>query len=103
MDMNLKLKQNMCENFLHTFLGRGVLLLCLICVLKVTPAMAQKLTLNFQNATMEQVLEELKKQTSYEVFYNFEEIAKIPAITKSFKEASVSEVLDYCLKNTNYT
>ena len=46
--MNLKLKQNMCENFLHTFLGRGVLLLCLICVLKVTPAMAQKLTLNFQ-------------------------------------------------------
>lgn len=101
--MNLKLKQKMCESFLHTFLVRGVLLLCFICVLKVTPAMAQKLTLNFQNATMEQVLEELKKQTSYEVFYNFEEIAKIPAITKAFKEASVSEILDYCLKNTSYT
>ena len=101
--MNFKLKQKMREVFLHTFLGRGLLLLCLMCVLKVTPAMAQKLTLNFQNATMEQVLEELKNKTSYEVFYNFEEIAKIPAITKSFKDASVNEILDYCLKNTSYT
>lgn len=91
--MNFKLKQKMREGFLHTFLGRGLLLLCLMCVLKVTPAMAQKLTLNFQNATMEQVLEELKNKTSYEVFYNFEEIAKIPAVTKSFKDASVNEVL----------
>ena len=62
--------------------------------------MSQKLSYKFTNTTMEQVLEELKSRTSYDVLYNYEEISKIPAITKEFNNASVQEVLDFCLKNT---
>ena len=101
--MNFRFGKKMRENFLHSGILKGVLLLCFMCVLKVTPAAAQKLSLTFQNATMEQVLEELKSKTSYDVLYNFEEIAKIPSVTKVFKDASVEEILQYCLKNTNYT
>lgn len=93
----------MRECFLRIRLLKWVLLLCLVCVMKVAPAMSQQLSLKFTNSTMEQVLEQLKSRTSYDVLYNFEEIAKIPAITKEFKNVSVEEVLNYCLKNTNYT
>ena len=61
--MNFRFGKKMRENFLHSGILKGVLLLCFMCVLKVTPAAAQKLSLTFQNATMEQVLEELKSKT----------------------------------------
>lgn len=101
--MNFKLRKKMRECFLHTRLMKWVFLICFVCVIKVAPAMSQQLSLKFTNSTMEQVLEVLKSRTSYDVLYNYEEIARIPAVTKEFKGATVEEILDYCLKNTKYT
>lgn len=101
--MNFKLRKKMRECFLHTRLMKWVFLICFVCVIKVAPAMSQQLSLKFTNSTMEQVLEVLKSRTSYDVLYNYEEIARIPAVTKEFKDATVEEILDYCLKNTKYT
>ena len=61
------------------------------------------LNLKFENATMLQVLNTLKKETSLDFVYNHEEIKGIPLITREFKNATVREILDYCLKNTPYT
>ncbi len=101
--MNFKFRKKMRECFLHTRLMKWVFLICFVCVMKVAPAMSQQLSLKFTNSTMEQVLDVLKSRTSYDVLYNYEEIARIPAVTKEFKDATVEEILDYCLKNTRYT
>ena len=61
------------------------------------------LNLKFEKATMLQVLNTLKKETSLDFVYNHEEIKGIPLITREFKNATIREVLDYCLKDTPYT
>lgn len=61
------------------------------------------LNLKFEKATMLQVLNTLKKETSLDFVYNHEEIQGIPLITKEFKNVTVREILDYCLQNTPYT
>ena len=61
------------------------------------------LNLKFEKATMLQVLNALKKETSLDFVYNHEEIQGIPLITKEFKNVTVREILDYCLQNTPYT
>ncbi|MFR7809789.1 MAG: STN domain-containing protein [Butyricimonas faecihominis] len=58
------------------------------------------LNLKFEKATMLQVLNTLKKETSLDFVYNHEEIQGIPLITKEFKNVTVREILDYCLQNT---
>lgn len=61
------------------------------------------LNLKFEKATMLQVLNTLKKETSLDFVYNHEEIKDIPLITREFKNATVRDILDYCLKDTPYT
>ena len=54
------------------------------------------MNLKFEKATMLQVLNALKKETSLDFVYNHEEIQGIPLITKEFKNVTVREILDYC-------
>ena len=61
------------------------------------------LNLKFEKASMLQVLNTLKKETSLDFVYNHEEIKDIPLVTREFKNATVREILDYCLKDTPYT
>lgn len=60
------------------------------------------LNLKFEKATMLQVLNALKKETALNFVYNHEEIKDIPLITKEFKNATIRDILSYCLKDTRY-
>ena len=81
-----------------------LLILSLVCLLCVVPVYAQqRITHKFSNATMVQVLNVLKTSTGYQTLYNSEEVARIPRVTREFTNASINEVLDYCLKDTRYT
>ena len=61
-----------------------------------------KLDLKFEKSTMLEVLNTLKKKTALNFVYNHEEIKGIPLITKEFRQATVHQILDYCLRNTGY-
>ena len=100
--MNWRFKQNMTNGVLRGIGRKGILLFAFLCVVGVGTAMCQKLSLSFKQATMEQVLNELKKHTSYDVLFNYEEMARVPAVTRDFTDASVEEILNYCLRNTDY-
>lgn len=62
-----------------------------------------RLTVTFEKTSMIEVLNYVKKHTKYDFLYNNEEIKKIPVVTHEFTNATVPEILDVCLKNTEYT
>jgi TonB-linked SusC/RagA family outer membrane protein len=66
---------------------------------------AQKITISQQNAPIEHVLKEIKKQTGYLFFYNQEWLKQVKAVNIDVKNASIDEVLDICFINqpVNYS
>lgn len=64
-------------------------------------ANAQTVTIKKQNATLEEVIWELKQQTSFSFMYNDVDIASIKGITLNETKVDVEEILQKCLKNTN--
>jgi TonB-linked SusC/RagA family outer membrane protein len=78
----------------------------LIACLQVSASgFAQKITISRQNAPVEQVLKEIKKQTGYLFFYNQEWIKQVKAVDIDVKQASIDEVLKICFYNqpVNYS
>lgn len=64
-------------------------------------ANAQTVTIKKQNATLEEVIWELKQQTSFTFMYNDVDIASIKGITLNETQVDVEAILQKCLKNTN--
>lgn len=64
-------------------------------------ANAQTVTIKKQNATLEEVIWELKQQTSFSFMYNDVDIASIKGITLNETKVDVEAILQKCLKNTN--
>lgn len=62
---------------------------------------AQTVTIKTKNASLEEVIWELKRQTRFTFMYNNEDIARIKGIDLDEKEADVEKILQKCLKNTN--
>ena len=62
---------------------------------------AQTVTIKKQNASLEEVIWELKQQTRFTFMYNNEDIARIKGIDLNEKEVDVEKILQKCLKNTN--
>ena len=62
---------------------------------------AQTVTIKKQNASLEEVIWELKQQTRFTFMYNNEDIAQIKGIDLNEKEVDVEKILQKCLKNTN--
>src|SRR5690606_6668218 len=59
---------------------------------------AQKVTVSFNNAKIEQVFKELRKQTNYRFFYS-DEVAKMAApISLNVKDADIRGVLDQIME-----
>ncbi|MDR6783333.1 SusC/RagA family TonB-linked outer membrane protein [Pedobacter africanus] len=62
---------------------------------------AQKLTLKQSNVSMEKVFLEIRKQTGYDVLIENSNLKTNNTISVNFKEASITEVMDILLKETN--
>jgi TonB-dependent starch-binding outer membrane protein SusC len=80
-----------------------VWLVGVIWLLNIESVAAQKITLSAQNMTVDKALNIVKKQTGYLLFYEYDLVQQLKPITINVKEASIKEVLDILLKNTDLT
>jgi TonB-linked SusC/RagA family outer membrane protein len=58
----------------------------------------QKVTLSEKDTPIERVFEKIQEQTNYKFLYSDQLLKHNPKITISVRNASIEEVLDYCLK-----
>ncbi len=85
--------------------GKGFLILESICFfmfvsifqISAETYLQQKVTLNVENATMLDVIRELRKQTGYKFFFNHNELKKIKDVSAKFKNADIKDVLNAVL------
>ena len=61
----------------------------------------QQIKMNVKDATLEQVLKELRALSGYYILYNIQEVRAVKGINLNVSKASVEEVLKRCLQNTN--
>ncbi|MDQ1770630.1 SusC/RagA family TonB-linked outer membrane protein [Labilibaculum sp. A4] len=59
------------------------------------------LSIHVENASVEEVLEQIQKQCNYDFIYDYEYVKELKAIDVDFKDASLDNVLYEVLKNTN--
>lgn len=64
---------------------------------------SQKVTLHLKDASIEQMLKEIKKQTGYLYFYKAEELKKSGKISVSVTNADIGDALNKGLENTRFT
>jgi TonB-linked SusC/RagA family outer membrane protein len=75
-------------------------LILLMALMQVSAAsVAQRITFVKKNASLEQVFQEIIRQTGYEVFYGDKKFDDSRKINAAFKEATLEEVLKTCLQN----
>jgi TonB-linked SusC/RagA family outer membrane protein len=60
---------------------------------------AQQLTLSKKNVSLEQVFQEIKRQTGYNVIYFDSQLNDQKKLDVNFKRTALKDVLEYCLKN----
>ncbi|MEG1738034.1 MAG: SusC/RagA family TonB-linked outer membrane protein [Odoribacter sp.] len=81
------------------------LLLTWISVMNVTAATYSqnvKLDIELKNVSMERVLNTIRSQSEFSFFYDDHSVEQISNLSLTMKEASVNEVLDFCLKNSGF-
>lgn len=81
------------------------LLFVLLCFLRISVVCAQhdKITLKQHNASLEEVIEAIERQTDYTFLYSDAHIRDIRNLDLYFEAAGIQEILQYCLKNTFLT
>jgi TonB-dependent SusC/RagA subfamily outer membrane receptor len=78
--------------------------LILICIMQVSAATyAQKITINKTNAPLKAVIEEIRKQSGYDIIFDANVINRLKSVTINVKEATIENALDVCLKNEPLT
>lgn len=81
------------------------LLLTWISIMHVTAATYSqnvKLDINLKDVTMEHVLHVIRQQSEFSFFYDDNAVEQISHLSLSMKEATVNQVLDFCLKNSGF-
>lgn len=64
---------------------------------------AQRITLNKQNSNIYSVLEEIRKQSQYDFFYDTDLFNKAKPVSINIREASLQEALDACFSQQPYS
>ena len=64
---------------------------------------SQLITLRERNVPVEQVLQKIKTQSGYNFFYNLKTLKLIGRISIDVKNATISEALDVCFRNSPLT
>jgi TonB-linked SusC/RagA family outer membrane protein len=64
---------------------------------------SQKLSLKRQNASLDQIFKEIRKQTGYLFFYDLEWLQKAKPVSIDVKNAPLKDVLDHCLADQPLT
>jgi TonB-linked SusC/RagA family outer membrane protein len=83
---------------------RTTILLMLFCAVNVsatTYAQDQKLNLNVRNASFNEVVDQLQKQSDFYFFYKSEDIPASKKITANLKNSNIFQVMELLLAGTN--
>ena len=78
-----------------------LLLLTCFVIQTFAGANAQTVTIKKQNATLEEVIWELKQQSHFTFMYNDTDIAPVKGITLNETDVDIEKILQKCLENTN--
>ena len=76
---------------------------CCLFSISVWAQSDQRITLNLQKASLEQVIWEIQKKTGFTFMYGSNDIQAVNNINLNEKDKSIREILDKCLKGTNLT
>lgn len=74
-------------------------LMLAVCLHVSAESFSQTITLSEQNAPLEKVLNEIKKQSGYELLYNTRMLKNAPPVTIDLKQVTVEYALKKCLEN----
>ncbi|WP_160292047.1 SusC/RagA family TonB-linked outer membrane protein [Pedobacter lusitanus] len=64
-----------------------------------SPVFGQKFTLTKKNISIEQLFNEIEKQTGYDIIYSNKDLNDSEKLDVNFKNTTLDVVLSYCLKN----
>lgn len=79
------------------------LILLMTCLQVVGRSRGQTVTLSLKNASVQKVFREISRQTGVSIVYNEALFNGFLPVTIKVKDASISEVMDKCLKNQPFT
>jgi TonB-linked SusC/RagA family outer membrane protein len=79
------------------------LLILILCLQVSARGDAQTVSISVNNASLEKVFQEIKKQTEYSFFYKTNTLSDASNITIDIKNASLEQVLNLCFKNQPLT
>ncbi|WP_243403281.1 TonB-dependent receptor [Sphingobacterium haloxyli] len=79
-----------------------VLMTCLLVQLSAS-TYAQRITISKQNSSIYAVLEEIRKQSNYDFFYNLDIFKDAKPVDIHVKNANLDQVLNACFANQPYT
>ena len=82
--------------------GRFRLLLLFLSVFLTLQAQAQSITLNLPKGTLKEAIEEIKKQTGYQFFYE-DKLGELPVNKIAVKNKDIHQTLSQVLANTAVT
>lgn len=81
-----------------------VIIIFIASLMQVSAAgFAQRLTYSKKNATLEQVFQEIEKQTGFQVLYSNQKLNDAKKLTVDFNNSNLQDVMDFCLKNQPLT
>jgi TonB-linked SusC/RagA family outer membrane protein len=79
-------------------------LMILLCIMQVSAATyAQKITINKSNVPLKVVIEEIRKQSGYDIIFDANLINRLKPVTVNLKNATIENALDVCLKEQPIT
>lgn len=111
------MKKNCVQHFLrqrralimYIIMMKAVWILVLVSVFEASGGSGKsysqntKLDLQLKNASLEDVIWNIKEQTEFDFFYNSEDISQVKGLNLHLRNSTTSEILDVCLKNSDLT
>lgn len=85
------------------FMKFFILFFVVLCSQAQAGAQGQTVTINSKNLSFQKVFREIGKQTGYRFFYADEALPATRNLNLDIKDKQLSEVLDYCFRNTTLT
>lgn len=74
----------------------------LLSVMTQAYAQQKKMSISLKNVSLEKVFQEIRKQGDYRFVYGSEEVKHVTLPVVEFKNASIDEIMLFCLKGTNF-
>lgn len=111
------MKKNCVQHFLrqrralimYIIMMKAVWILILVSVFEASGGTGKsysqntKLNLQLKDATLEEVIWNIKEKTEFDFFYNSEDISQVRGLNIQLKNSTASEILDVCLENSSLT